>query len=147
MAQQFRVCNDVRIHFYRTLAADLTLAIRRELQKAAEDGAVTVRESYNLGEARRTDVRRADVTLQKARLDLLNAENAYNEEFRKLTSLVGVPIVAGSIVGELIPQCPPVSFEEALNRLLMESPEIAAARAKLVVDQITVRREEVQWIP
>lgn len=147
IAQQFRVCNDVRIHFYRALAAERTLTIRRELLKAAEDGAVTVRESYNLGEARRPDVRRADVALQRARLDVLNAENVYDEEFRQLTSLVGVPVAAGSVNGDLFPECPPLTFVAALERLIAESPELAAARTKLTVDQITVRREEVQWVP
>ncbi|CAE7476167.1 czcC_4, partial [Symbiodinium sp. CCMP2456] len=147
MVQQFRVCNDVRIHFYNALAASETLAIRRELVRTAEDGAVTAQESYNMGQARRPEVRRANVMLQRARLDLLSAENTYNESFRRLASLVGTPIEVGVLSGELLPQCPPLSFDEALARLVAESPELAAARAKLAVDQATVQRERVQWVP
>ena len=147
MAQQFRVCNDVRIHFYRALAASETLTIRRELMKTAEDVAVTAQESYNMGQARRPEVRRANVMLQRARLDLLTAENSYNEEFRRLSSLVGTPLAYGTLIGELLPQCPPLSFDEALARIVAESPELAAARAKLSVDQATVERERVEWVP
>ncbi|QDV78341.1 TolC family protein [Botrimarina mediterranea] len=147
MAQQFRVCNDVRIHFYNALAASQTLAIRRELVKTAEDGAVTAQESYNMGQARRPEVRRANVMLQRARLDLLSAENTYNESFRRLASLVGAQIEVGALSGELLPQCPPLSFDEVLARLVAESPELAAARAKLAVDQATVQRERVEWVP
>jgi len=147
MVQQFRVCNDVRVHFYNTLAASETLEIRRELVKTAEDGAVTAQESYNMGQARRPEVRRANVMLQRARLELLKAENAYNEEFRRLASLVGVPLESGALSGELLPQCPPLSFDEAIARLLAESPELAAARAKLAVDRATVARERVEWVP
>lgn len=147
MAQQFRVCNDVRIHFYKTLAASSALSIRRELSKTAEDSAVTAQESYNMGQANRPQVRRANVALQRARLAVLSAENSYNEEFRQLSSLVGVPLEVGLVEGELLGQCPTLTFDEALGRLLAESPELAAARGKLAVDQKTVERESVEWIP
>lgn len=147
MAQQFRVCNDVRIHFYRAVAASETLTVRRELLKTAEDRAVTARESFNLGQATRPEVRQANVALQRARLDVLTAENSFREQLRRLSALVGLPLAEGQVVGELARQCPPLTFDEALARLLAESPEVAAARAKFAVDQMTVRREEVEWVP
>jgi outer membrane protein TolC len=147
MAQQFRVCNDVRIHFYRALASQQRLEIRQELLKTAEDAAVTAQESYNLGQARRPEVRQANVALQRARLATLSAENTYHEEFRRLTALVAVPLEVGQLEGELLPRCPVLPFEEAEGRLLAESPELGAARAKLAVDQATVTRERVEWVP
>ncbi|QEG35392.1 Cobalt-zinc-cadmium resistance protein CzcC precursor [Bythopirellula goksoeyrii] len=147
MAQQFRVCNDVRIHFYKTLAASDILSIRREMVKTAEDSAVTAQESYNVGQSNRPQVRRANVVLQRARLDVLAAENAYNQAFRTLSTLVGVPLCMGMVEGALESTCPVMSFEEAYGRLLAESPQLAAARAKLAVDQATVARENVQWVP
>ncbi|WP_238476512.1 TolC family protein [Bythopirellula goksoeyrii] len=147
MAQQFRVCNDVRIHFYKTLAAGEILSIRREMAKTAEDSAVTAQESYNMGQSNRPQVRRANVALQRARLDVLAVENAYNEAFRTLSTLVGIPLCVGTVEGVLETRCPVISFEEAYGRLLAESPELAAARAKLSVDQVTVARENVQWVP
>lgn len=146
-AQQFRVCNDVRLQFYRVLAAGETLTIRRELIKSAEDAAVTSQEAYNMGQARRPEVRRANVTLQRARLEMLSAENAYRENFRRLAALVGVPLAEGFVEGSLVPEREPSSFEWEVGRLLTESPEVAAARAKLAVDRITVQRERVEWAP
>ncbi|MEZ6082132.1 MAG: TolC family protein, partial [Pirellulaceae bacterium] len=61
MVQQFRVCNDVRIHFYRTLASWQIAVMRSELLKTAEDMAVTARELYNQGQANRPDVHRSNV--------------------------------------------------------------------------------------
>lgn len=147
MVQQFRVCNDVRIRFYRTLAAADSLSIQRELLKTAEDAAVTAQESYNVGQANRPEVRRANVTLQRARLAVMSAQNQYNDEFRQLTAIVGAPLALGWLEGTLAAQCEPISFETALGYLLAESPELAAARAKLAVDQATVQRESVQWVP
>jgi outer membrane protein TolC len=147
MAQQFRVCNDVRIKFYRTLAAAESLSIRRELLKTAEDAAVTTQESYNVGQANRPEVRRANVALERARLDVMTAENDYFDEFRQLTAVIGLPLAEGGLQGELPPSSEPVTFDAALATILAESPELAAARAKLAVDQAAVRRESVEWVP
>ena len=34
-----------------------------------------------------------------------------------------------------------------MSLVLTESPELAAARAKLAADRVTVRREQVEWVP
>lgn len=147
MVQRFRVCNDVRLHFYHALASSERRRLREELQKTAEDAAVTAQEAYNMGQARRPEVRKANVSLQRARLSLLSARNAEREAFRKLSALVGMPLTNGQVTGELAPQCEPPTFDEALGRLLAESPELAVARAKLAVDRATIDREQVEWVP
>ncbi|WP_372719035.1 TolC family protein [Novipirellula sp.] len=147
IAQQFRVCNDVRRLFYQTLAASQVLELRRELLKTAEDGAVTARELYNQGQATRPEVRRSNITLQRARLDVLTAENHYREQFRRLVSLVGVDFTVASVSGSLMPETAPLSYQEALSTLLAESPELMAARAKLAGDRVTLQRERVEWVP
>ena len=147
VAQQYRVCNDVRLHFYRALAAQQRVELHRELVKTAEDASVTVRELYNLGQAPRFQVRKANIELQRARLDLQRAEHEYRAHFRELSSLVGVEIPVGTLVGALSDAESPMSFDEALARVLDQSPELMAARAKLAADSTTIRREEVEWIP
>ncbi len=147
MAQQFRVCNDVRIHFYRALAAKEILSLQKELAKTAEDSAVTAQELYNQGQATRPEVRKANIDLQRARLAILSAENDYRQKFRQLLSVVGVSLTEGELIGELMPDAEPMSYQDALSMVLSESPEIAAARAKLAADRVTIQREKVQWIP
>ncbi len=147
VAQQFKVLNDVRMHYFRTLALAEIVRIQKELLKVAEDGALTAREMFNEGQARRPQVRRADIALQRARLDLLTAENEYRQRFQELTSLAGINVAQGQVVGEMTINERPIGFDAALRRLWTESPELAAARAKFVADQITVRREEAQWVP
>ncbi|WP_345320024.1 TolC family protein, partial [Novipirellula rosea] len=147
IAQQFRVCNDVRVHFYRTLAAHQVLQLRHELLKTAEDGAVTARELYIQGQATRPEVRRSNITLQRARLDVLTAENHYRDQFRQLVSLVGVDFAVAPVAGSLMPETEPISYQQALSTLLTESPELMAARAKLSGDRVTLQRERVEWVP
>ncbi len=147
VAQQYRVCNDVRIHFYRTLAAQQRLEMQHELLKTAEDAAVTARELYNVGQANRYDVRKSNVMLQRTRLDVQKAEHEYRMRFRELTAIVGLELPVGTVVGTLATTEPLATFDESLARIVRESPEVLAAKAKLSADRVTIEREEVEWIP
>ncbi len=53
----------------------------------------------------------------------------------------------GLVEGSLRPENSLDAFNVVLERIVSESPEILAARAKLCVDQTTVRRESVEWVP
>jgi outer membrane protein TolC len=123
------------------------LSIQQELTKTAEDAALTAQELYNQGQATRPEVRKANIDLQRTRLALLSAENDYRQRFRQLGSVVGVALGEGELIGELLPDTEPISYRDALAKILAESPEIAAARAKLAADRVTIQREKVQWIP
>lgn len=148
VAQQYKVCNDVRMHFWRALGQRQIVDVRRELLKAAEDHAVTARELFNLGQATRAELHQANVRLQRARLSLLNAENQYRSQFGVLTSFAGVELDARPLAGELeSDDLQPIDVDAALVRIYDESPEILAARAKWQADSITVERELVEPIP
>lgn len=148
VAQQWRVCNDVRIHFWQTLGHREIVDIRKELLKSAEDFAVTARERWNLGQITRANLHRADAQLQSARLNLLQAENRYRRDFHNLAALTGVDLTVQPLQGDLeADQSEWIDFDTALARLYEESPEVLAARAKWQADRITVQREEVEPIP
>ncbi|MCA9212808.1 MAG: thymidylate synthase, partial [Planctomycetales bacterium] len=98
-------------------------------------------------EAPRFQVRKANIQLQRTRLDLQRAEHEYRRHFRELSSLVGIEIPVGSLAGTLNGTESQMSFDEALGRVLDQSPELMAARAKLSADRTSIRREEVEWIP
>ena len=147
MAQEYRVLNDVRLHFFRTLGRQEIVKIQQELLKNTEDQLVTVREGYNLGYHPRSEVHRVNALLQEQRLTFLMAENDYRETFGTLTVLTGVDQPPTLLTGDLAGQLEPIEFDAALARLLTESPEIKAAQSKLRADLVTLRREEVQPIP
>jgi len=147
IAQQYRVCNDVKIHFYETLSLQQQIAIQDELIKAAEDSAVTAREAYNMGQANIVDTRRSSVALQKARLMRLETSNAWSRSRRSLSALVGVDVGGSVLVGELEAEPIEIDFQVLLADLLECSPEIIAAQAKLESDSLTIRRERAEPIP
>ena len=147
MAQEYRVLNDVRSHFFRTLGRQEIVKIQQELLKNAEDQLVTVREGYNLGYHPRSEVHRVNALLQEQRLTFLMAENDYRETFGTLMVLTGFDQSPTPLQGDLTGELEPIEFDFAVERLLTESPEIKAAQSKLRADTVTLRREEVQPIP
>lgn len=147
VAQQYRVCNDVRIHFIRSLAADKIIELRRELLKNAEDNAVTTREMYNLGQVTATEVHQNNARLQQHRLAMMSAENDLRQHLLELMSLVGVRLSNPTLEGDLDISHNLIEYEQAYAQLLAQSPELLAAQAKLREDCITVQRERVQWVP
>jgi len=145
--QQFKVCNDVKLHYIATLEAQMQLELEKEMLKTFEDRLVTAKELYNLGQANEVDVRRTLADLRRQQLDVLQAENRVRRMFLELTSVVGVELVYRPLDGRLEPPRDIIEFEQAYARILSESPEILAAYSKLKEDHITVHRELVEWVP
>ncbi len=147
LAQQFRVCNDVRVHFYKVLTQQQKVAIQQELVKSSEDTNLTAREAFNMGQANAADVRRVNVALQKSRLNLMAEQNKLRHSVRALSALVGVELEGSQFEGQLDGQSRELDFGTLLSELITNSPEMIAARCKLQSDKITVQREIVEPIP
>ncbi len=147
LGQEYRVINEVRIRFYRTLGAQERLIIQRELLKNAEDALVTVQEMLNVGQANRADLHQAKVLLEDQQLNVKRAENDLALEWEWLITVVGVPRPLEALGGSLEGQQVRIHWETALRRLLAESPELGVVRAKLKADELTVKREKVEPIP
>lgn len=147
-AQQQRVLNDVRSQFYRTLAAQHLVAIRQEILANGEDNLQTHREMLNLGQTNRVGILKAEIDLQRDRLNLTQAENEFQHAWRSLVALIGVPELCPTpLAGTLEPTEEPLDWESALSNVLSTSPELRAAWQKIRHDEITVDRERAEPIP
>jgi len=147
LAQQYRVLNDVRIHYYRARGHQELLTVEKELLKNTEDDVVTRREMYNLGQATRAELHQVNVRLQRQRLKVLNEENESIRALEELNAVVGVELAPAPLATPLEGELLPIQWEDALDRLLRESPQMMAARNKLDSDRITVQREIAQPVP
>ena len=146
-AQQRKVINDVRMHFYRALAKKEILGIHGSLLRNAEDNLVTVQERVNLGQSDQSDLHLAKASLERARLDLLMAENDYRASLSDLAAGVGAELREAEPTGQLEGPLAVIDFEEAVGRLLDEHPGLAASRLEVEADEITVQREKREVIP
>jgi outer membrane protein, heavy metal efflux system len=147
-AQQFRVLNGVRMRFYELLALQRMIDVHRSLLGNAEESLRTFKEMLNAGQANRADVLLAEVALGDAQIALRTLENRYPALWQELTALVGSPELQPAPLKEQLDQDGPrLDWDSSLCRLLQESPELQAARAHVVHDQITLRREKAEPIP
>ena len=147
LAQEYRVMNAILIQFYRILGFQDRIRIQQELLKSWEDELLTMNERFNVGQANEADLRRARVQLQRQKLTVQMAKNDLQLERERLLTLVGTPLPSEDIAGTLIEDLPPIQFDEALQRLIHESPELGLANANVRSDQIMVQREKVEPIP
>jgi cobalt-zinc-cadmium efflux system outer membrane protein len=103
---------------------------------------------FNTGQANRADVLLAEVQVNDAKIALRALENRYPALWQHLTALLSTPDLPPTpLKGKLEPEESPLDWDGSLNRLLQESPELQAARAHAVFDQITLQREKVEPIP
>jgi cobalt-zinc-cadmium efflux system outer membrane protein len=148
LGQQYRVLNGVRMRFYELLALHRTIDLNRSILENATESLRTTKEMFNTGQANRADVLLAEVQVNDARIALRTLENRYPALWQHLTALLGTPhLPPAPLKGQLEPEGPPLDWDSSLNRLLQDSPELQAAQAHVVHDQITLQREKVEPIP
>ncbi|KAA1258239.1 Cobalt-zinc-cadmium resistance protein CzcC precursor [Rubripirellula obstinata] len=147
LEQQYQVLNDLRIQFWTTLGHQQLVELHNEILKNAEDAVVTSRELYNAGQATRADMHKANIMLQRARLDVLMIRNQLKSNWYELAAIAGTRQTPTPLTGALEGPVELIDFDIALDRLISESPQILAARSKLQADEIKVKRETVEPIP
>jgi cobalt-zinc-cadmium efflux system outer membrane protein len=148
IAQQYRVLNEVRARYFDVLAANRLVNLQKELLGNYEELLRTTRELVNIGQANRPDLLQAQIQLQHRRVDVIEAENRYRKSWEFLATVLGAPgCLSGPLADTLEGDTAPIGFDAALDALFQNSPDLQAARAEVVRDEITVARERVQPRP
>jgi outer membrane protein, heavy metal efflux system len=148
MAQQLRVLNSIRIGFYELLATQRRVKIRTDMLKNAQEEALTRREMFNIGLANEAEVLLTGVDVDEAKVALEEHQTKLVALWEKVSALAGMPGMAlPGLRDEMDVGRPSLSWDTSLARLLEDSPELQAARAHIVYDQITLKRERVEPIP
>lgn len=147
-AQQFRVLTDVQTSFYDVLVAQRTVDTTDRLVKIAEQGVQAAEALLKAKEASRADLLQARVEANTARILLENARNRHQGAWRRLAAVVAMPDMAPEqLAGNVEDTGPPLRWEDALSRVLSESPELAAAAAQVQAAQWVTQRARVEWVP
>ena len=148
MGQQLTVLNGVRTRFYDLLAVQRMVELRRELLSNSEENLRTTREMFNTGLANEAEALLAEIEVNRAQVALADEENYFASLWQHLAAVIGWPdLPRTSLVGRLESESSSLDWDKSLAMILQESPEIQAARAHVVHDQITAQRERVQPIP
>lgn len=147
-AQRLRVANGIAEGYFDVLAAQRSVETHRRLKDLADEGVRTTEQLVNVGQANEPDLLQARVEAQRAAVALRNAEIRLRRDWEQLVAVVGVPTLPQQpLAGPLEPDGPPLGRDDALCRLLAESPELALARIEVQRDQIQLRREQREPVP
>ena len=147
-AQELRVLTDVRIAFYQVLLAQRQIELTNNLIQISSEGSRAADSLYRADEVGRTDVLQAQLETENAQILAENAQHRHNAAWQSLAAVVGDPTLAPqTLIGDAVAPPRELEFEQALNRLLTTSPEIAAAAMAVDRARAAIERERVEPIP
>jgi cobalt-zinc-cadmium efflux system outer membrane protein len=147
-AQRMRVLTDVRRGFYDVLLAQSSLDVAEQLLRIGEQGVRTAEELMRAKEVARTDLLQARIEADSARILLEKARNRGTSAWRSLAAVVGNPQMQPTrLRGDLRADLLPYTWEDALNRLWTESPQLAAAQTGIARAQAVLSRECAERTP
>jgi cobalt-zinc-cadmium efflux system outer membrane protein len=147
-AQCGRVLNDLRTAWYDVLVAQRAVELNRQLVYISQQGTKAAEALLAAKEVSRVDLLQARIEQLRAGLQLNDAWHRHLAAWRRMTAVLGIPemeptLLSGDPEGEL----PQLTWQESLEHLLAESPELAQARSGVQRARCAVVREYAQRIP
>jgi cobalt-zinc-cadmium efflux system outer membrane protein len=131
-AVQQRVLTDVRVAYYDVLIAQRQVQLARDLVRISDQAVETSRDLLQAQEVSQVALLQSEVQAQDAQILLRRAMNEIDASWRRLASVVGdAQLSPQPLAGDLEETVTDILWDAALQRLLSESPEIAAASADL----------------
>lgn len=145
---QRRVLNDVRLAYYDALIAQQRIEVSQRLVEISGRAVETANLFLQRAEGNRVDLLQSQVEAGSARILLQNSKNDLTAAWRTLAAVVGVSdLEQAPLAGELNTDDPKIDFEEAYERIRMESPETAAAQVRVDRAQFALQRAVAQRTP
>jgi len=122
--------------------------LTEQLVRIGEQGIKAAEELMKAKEVARVDVLQSRIEADSAKILLDKARNRYTAAWRNLATVVGNPALPPTrLAGNLLDEIIPLTWEDTLNRLLAESPQLACAQAGVARAQAVLDRECAGRIP
>ena len=103
---------------------------------------------YAIGSKAKIDVSTAAYNLDNTKLTLIQAKNAVENGFAQLTNAMGVPEFAPfDIKDRLDKKRYDITFDEAFNIAMEQSPTLAAAKKKMEGSKLLIKSSKVAFLP
>ena len=143
-----RVLTDVRTGFYDVLIAQRRLEVTSELLRTSEAALQSAGTLVDAEETSRVDVLQAQVENESIKIRLQTAQNTHVAAWRRLSAVLGSPeMLPQRLAGDVDATRRDIEWQDALTRLMRESPEIAMAHAELERAQWALNRARAEKIP
>lgn len=146
--QRRRVLTDVRIGYYKVLCAQKQLEVSKELVRIGNQATTAAKDLFEKKEGSRRDLLQARIESRMAQTLLQQARNERLAAWRRLAAVLGMPMMPPkTLVGEFEETAAELAWEQSLQRLLSESPEVAAAFVQVERARWAVERARAQTVP
>lgn len=146
--QRLRVLTDVRMWYYAALAAQRRVEVRQRLASLAAEAVGVSAQLFNTGAADRPDTLESEIEARRAQLALETAQNSRYRVWRQLASVVGdVALAPQRLDGSLDAPLPELDRDGIIQQVLVESPEIKAARLGIERAQAALKRAQREPAP
>ncbi|HYW79928.1 MAG TPA: TolC family protein [Thermoguttaceae bacterium] len=147
-AQRARVLNDVRTGAYDVMVAQRAVELNRQLVDIGREGVGAAERLLEAMEVSRVDVLQARIEADSSALRLHDAQNRHLAAWQRLSALLGRPQMPMTrLAGDLESELPEWSWDEAFERLIAQSPELAEAWAGVRRAQCAVASECAERTP
>ncbi|MEN6407752.1 MAG: TolC family protein [Thermoguttaceae bacterium] len=147
-AQCGRVHNDVRCAFYEVLVAQRTVELSDQLVQIGQEGVRAAEALFRAKEVAKVDALQARIEADSARIFAEKARNRQTAAWRQLALTVGQPdLPLARVEGDLRDGLPRFTWDQSLQRVLAESPELAEARAGVDRAEAMLARQRAERMP
>jgi outer membrane protein, heavy metal efflux system len=147
-AQRARVLSDVRHAFYDVLVAQRSVDLSDQLVRIGQEGVRAAEELFKAKEVSRVDILQARIEGDSARILAEKARNRHMAAWRNLAAVSGATDMQPAVLaGELQDGLPQLAWDDAVNRLLGESPDLAGARSGVARAAAVLSRQWAERVP
>ncbi|HEX4592233.1 MAG TPA: hypothetical protein VH120_20025, partial [Gemmataceae bacterium] len=141
MAQQYRLLNSVRLHYYHLLTLQRLIAVREELAGMSRDAVTAIEAMTTAGQATKAELLQARIEAREQMAALQSVKAVREAVWHRMAALVNQPdMPVGPLAGDLEQCCLNRDFDAAWSHLLEANPELQAARAEVARRQATLRQ-------
>ena len=146
--QKTRVETAVRIAFYRVLAAQELLELRRDLSQIALLYSQSQDQLVRTGQVDESEKLATDIEVQRLHLAAFEQENVVREQWRRLAAVLGQPeLPQSTVAGDLERGWPEIDEQQILDSIASMSPATRIADAAASRASAEIIRAKSQVIP
>lgn len=143
--QKYRVLTDIRINYYEAAASQRIKELAKDFVQVTKKGAEIAKLRREALEGTQIDVLQAQVQLTEIEIRRQQAEYSFQGAWKKLSAIAGMPYLAPApLMEEMKPSTDIQDWESTYQTMLVSSPELSAAQARVCEARANLDRQNAQ---
>ena len=142
-----RVHGAVMQFFYKALATQETVVVRRRLLKLSLDAVETVHQLANVGQADAPDILQSEVESEQAKVDYVDAQRDFLKNFRMLAAVAGQSDLPASPLDGALDALPDIDTDHIIEAIVQDSPAVKQAQIEITVAEAKLKDTKRESIP